>query len=358
MLDEDTVRRWRWASQRLAPRDDSGDPAALVRGLAAVQSQDPGAAGLALRVRGSGFTAADVERARVDARALVRTRAHRDTLHLLATEDAGWMVRLLAPPLLAARRRSRGGALGLDDNTAEAGLRALREALADGPQTQATLAERLAARGLDLGGSRLTHLVSTAALEGWICDGPDVGRQRTSVLLADWVDVGEGPGGDAATSELARRHLAGHGPAEPHDLAAWSGMPVRDARAAYARLGAAITEVATAFGPRWVLAGSHAIGPARGSTVRLLAAFDTYLLGYRDRSEAVPAPHTRAVSAGGLRVLPAVAVDGVVVGTWQLKRRRATAAVEVAPFATLDPALLGDEVDDLGRFLGTPTSLA
>src|SRR6185437_13671382 len=35
----------------------------------------------------------------------------------------------------------------------------------------------------------------------------------------------------AALAELARRYLAGHGPASAADLALWAGLPLRDGRA-------------------------------------------------------------------------------------------------------------------------------
>ena len=41
---------------------------------------------------------------------------------------------------------------------------------------------------------------------------------------------------DAALAELARRYLAGHGPAGDRDLAKWAGLPLRDARAGLAAI--------------------------------------------------------------------------------------------------------------------------
>ncbi|CAN5221282.1 winged helix DNA-binding domain-containing protein [soil metagenome] len=358
MLSETRVRALRWRAQRLAPRDASGDPAAVVHAVGAIQSQEPPAAALALRARGTGFDADDVERARVERRSVVRTWCHRATIHLVATEDVGWLLGLLRPTLLAGRERNFRK-LGLDARTYSSAVRVLRDALADGPLTRAEIGERWLAAGVDASGSRLPHLITRAALDGEVCDGPDRGRERTWVRLADWVHVPDGPQGGDALAELARRHLAGHGPAEPRDLAAWSGLKVSDARAAWALVDQELEEVQTAVGSRWVLAGHADPEPVAGPpVVRLLAGFDAYLLGYRDRELAVPPPHTKAVSAGGLRVLPAVAVDGVVVGTWRQRRRRGTVEIGVQPFGELDRSLLEAEVADVGRFLGRPATLS
>lgn len=350
-LNEAELRALRWRAQRLAPRDTSGDPAAIVRALGGIQSQDPAAAALALRVRGGGFDAAEVERVRVEDRSVVRTWCH-----LVPTEDVGWLLALLRPGLHATRDRNFR-AMGLDEDTYDATLEVLRRVLADGALTRAEIAERCQQAGIDVSGYRLPHMITRAALDGQICDGPDHGRDRTWVLLADWVKVPDGPKGDAALAELARRHLAGHGPAEPRDLAAWAGLKVGAARAAWALIAGELDEVATTAGQRWLLAREPHREWSAQPAVRLLAAFDAYLMGYHDRELAVPPPNTRAVSAGGLRVLPAIAVDGVVVGTWRLHRRRKTATVGVSTFGTLDPAPLEDEVADIGRFVGLQATL-
>ncbi|HUH06380.1 MAG TPA: winged helix DNA-binding domain-containing protein [Egibacteraceae bacterium] len=357
MLSISALRRLRLRAQRLDPRDDSGDPAAIVRAVGAIQSQDPRAAELALRARGGGFTAEAVEKARVEERSIVRTWCHRGTMHLLAAEDVDWTLRLLGPALLKARERSFRD-MGLDEPTYAAALRALLDSLADGPLTRAEIGHRWESAGIDASGYRLPHMITRAALEGHICDGPDRRGDRTWVRLGDWIEVARGPEGDHALTELARRHLAGYGPCEPRDLAAWSGLKVSDARAAWSLLSDEIDEVDTAAGRLWSLKGAvKPPGKAR-PTVRLLGSFDTYLLGYRDREVAVPLPHTKKVSAGGLRVLPAVTVDGAAVATWRLHRRRARLTVETEPFFDFDVALLADEVADVGRFLGVPASLA
>ena len=83
-------------------------------------------------------------------------------------------------------------------------------------------------------------------------------------------------------AELARRYLAAHGPAVADDLAAWSGLPLRDARAGLEAAGD----------------GRQRRVPAR-IPARLLPAFDPYLLGWRKRSFLVSAKHAARVHPGG-----------------------------------------------------------
>ena len=347
-----------WRAQLLEPRPQPGDPAGIVRTIGAIQSQETSAAALALRARGGGFDASQVESARVEDRSVVRTWCQRGTIHLVATEDLGWMLELLRETLIAGRA-SRWRNLALDETTYEKARRSLRKALADGPLTRAEIGERWRASGIDATGQRLPHLISRAAIDGDICDGPDRGRDRSWVLLEDWTKPSPGPRGESALGELARRHLVGHGPAEPRDLAAWSGLKVSDARSAWAQIRDELEELDTPWGPRWMIASGGRTEPGGTSGVaRLLGAFDAYLLGYKDREPAVPPPHTKAVSgSANLRVSPSAAVDGVVLGTWRMDKRAGGLEIKVEPFEELDTSVFAAEVEDIGRFLGRPARL-
>ena len=83
--------------------------------------------------------------------------------------------------------------------------------------------------------------------------------------------------------------------------------------------------------------------------MRLLGAFDPYLLGWRDRSFAVPAEHARRVHPGG-GILRATAVAyGRTVGTWA--RRGGSVAVEpFEPLSASVSAALDHDACDLARF--------
>jgi hypothetical protein len=88
--------------------------------------------------------------------------------------------------------------------------------------------------------------------------------------------------------------------------------------------------------------------------VRLLPAFDTYLLGYESRSLAVEPAYARRVHPGGGILRPVLLVDGIAKGIWKIERRRARIAVRVEPFESFPGELmplLEAEVADLGRFL-------
>jgi hypothetical protein len=319
-------------SQRLLDNRLSG-VAEAVRELVGVQAQEPVAAALSIRVRTNGLTHADVEYALVEERRVVRLWAMRGTIHVVAAEDAAWLVDLLAPPALRTSQR-RLDRLGVAPDDQPRAVARIRAALAEhGPLTRADLMEQLAPAGIATDGQAAAHLPQLAALEGHVCFGPARGGKPTFVLRDDWLgrDLPR-LSRERALAELAHRYARAFGPTQPEDFAAWAGLSLRDARAGWAE-GAQSRDRGAAPAP---------VPPL----TRLLPAFDTYLLGYRSRDFAVPAEHARKVWPGGGIVRPTVVENGRAVGTW----RRRGAKVELEPFPGHELAA-ADEIADVERFL-------
>ncbi len=364
-LSNDQVRLLRLHAQRLTPksRNTPSRVASIVKELCGIQAQDAHAAPLALRARSVGLVADDVEQARVQERSIIRTWAQRGTLHLLATEDLGWLLLLFGPVFIAASQRRRIE-LGLDEDTCARGIGIVRGVLANqGPLTRAELVEQLAIHGVRIEGQARPHLLHRAALEGVLCFGPDRGREPTYVLLSDWVEQEHTLPEAVAYTELARRYLAAYGPATPEDLATWSGLPMSKLRAAWQRITDQLMEVEVSDSPAWMLR-TCAVWldeePIPSPIVHLLPSFDIYLLGYRNRDLIVPSQFAKRINAGGGMLHPTLLVDGRVVGTWKSERKKNSLHVMVEPFDQLTSEVyagLEAEVADLARFLRQRTSL-
>ena len=340
------------------------DPTEAVRRVGALQAQDARALRLAIRApdhrRGRAGCSAGLGRARPAGSDLADARhaARR------AGRDLRWLLALLRPARSSGRTRRL--ALGLDDHLLDTALPAAVELLAAGPLTRTELADRLRAAGVRLGpGQAPAHLLGVAAREGLVCRGPERDGEPTYVRLSDWlpgaepVEPMERDERDGALARLARRYLAGHGPAGPVDLAAWSGLPLRDARTGLGALAAAgeVENVRIAGAPAYRLPGESS---PEDRTVRLVPAFDEYLLGYRGRALALDAAYARRIQAGGGIVHPAVLVGGRIVGTWRQRRADGRLIVAVEPFRRLPRgirAALATEAADIGRFLGVTTRL-
>jgi hypothetical protein len=345
------------------PSTAAPDVAQIVHEAAGLQAQDAAAGMRAVGVRGPGLVVGDVEHARVVARTVVRTWAMRGTLHLVAATDLRALLGLFGPVFLRgdARRRTQ---LGLDDATCTRAMRLIRDAIAgDGPRTRADLAGRLAADGIPTAGLAIVHLLYYAALSGLICQGLDRDGEPAYVLLDDWVAPASAPPRPQALAGLARRYLAAYGPAGPADLAAWSGLPKPDVHTAWAGIADEVLAVEAAGQPAWLLkdrAGWLDEPPPAQPIVRLLPAFDTYLLGYRDRHLSVAPEYARHIHPGGGILHPTLLVDGRAQGVWRSGRKRDRLEVVVAPFADLPApvqARLEAAAVDLGRFLGQPADL-
>jgi hypothetical protein len=316
------------AAAQLLHRPGGLGPVDLVRRLLAVQAQDLRSAQLALRARDPCVMAADVDAA-LAAGELVVAWLNRGTLHLVAAEDYAWLLALTAPTRMATSAR-RLRQEGVSPEDADRAVAIVESALADeGPLTRPELADRIAAQGIRTEGQATPHLLMLAALRGVAVLGPMRGRRQAFALARDLVGKRAAPqparsaaprGGwppavdrDAALADLARRYLAAHGPATAADLAAWSGLPLRDARGG---LDAIASQLVERDDGQADLADREP--PPDRVPPRLLPSFDPYLLGWKDRAFAVPAEHAAHVHPGGGMLRATATVDGRVVGTWAM----------------------------------------
>lgn len=360
MLDEERLRRRRAAAQLLHRPVAVTDPVEVAKAAAGIQAQDQPAARLSFRSRSRGLTAADIDRARTSERSLLRTWVMRMTIHLIPIEDAAWMLPLFEPKIERWSRR-RLGQLGMSDADTERALRIIARALdTDGPLTRSQLADRIIAGGVELDSQTRGHVMGCAVVSGLACLGPDRGASTCLVRRSDWLGEPARIDRERALAELARRYLRGFGPATDRDLAYWSGLGLREVRSGLEAIADEVSEVHGAGQTLLALRRSDPRLPRRGQ-VRLLGAFDTYLLGYRDRSFCAPPQQAAMVKeAGGGWIHPVIVRDGLVVGGWRADRGDGRVAVSVT-LPDQDPTLraaIDGEVADIGRFEGLPATLA
>jgi hypothetical protein len=319
------------------------DPVEVTSRLLAVQAQDPRGARLAIRARSTGLTAADVDRALTLDRSLLITWLNRGTLHLVSHEDYWWLHALTTPPLFTGNAR-RLAQEGVTPQSAERGVAAIERALADeGPLSREQLRERIAAAGVRTEGQALVHVLMLSSLRGLVVRGPMVEGRHAYVLVRDWLGRPQPVDRERALGELAHRYLAGHGPAGERDLARWSGLPLRDARAG---LGAIASELREQDDGLLDLARRPA--PAELPPPLLLGAFDPLLLGWCSR-EALLGANDSIVTVNGL-FRPFALVAGRAVATWSIARDEVTLK-PFAPLAREDRTELDLQARDVVRYL-------
>jgi hypothetical protein len=354
-IEPGKLPRLRAASQRLHRPPEIRDAAEVARLSGGIQAQDHPGFRLSFRSRSRSLTAADVERARVEERSLLRTWLMRMTIHVIATEDAGWMLPLFEPNIARWSRR-RLEQLGMRDADLERALRVIAKALEGGPITRPEAAERVMAAGIELDSQTRLHVVGQAVTSGLAVLGPDRGARSTLVRREDWIGPMPAFDRDRALAELARRYVGGFGPATDRDFAYWSGLPLRDVRAGLEAISGDLEEVRVGKETMLVLRGRLPRLPRAGS-LRMLGRFDTFLLGYKDRGFTTGERHRETASDGGGGIHPVVLRDGVVMGGWRDSWKGGRLGVSLTDPGSLPSGLgagIEAELEDMARFEGEP----
>ncbi|MGW4802883.1 winged helix DNA-binding domain-containing protein [Kitasatospora sp. NPDC004272] len=315
-------------ARQLLHRTERPSAAGAVARLAALQAQYSPSPHLALWTRLPGFEHRELEAALLDG-TVVKSTLMRGTLHLVPGADYGhlaaaWRGRWLTE--LRGRHRDAD----LDEAALEASLRAFAAV----PRSADELREHTAeASGGRVRTADLLHyprallpLVHVAPSGHWRAHG-----KPRMVLWA-----GELPPEPAATARLARRYLAGYGPASRADLAHFTGLRLRRLDPALAELdGAGELVRYRAEDGRELLdlfGAPPPSDPGGELPVRFLPKWDAALLSHADRTRMLPAEiHQRVYRAVNGTLLASYLVDGLVAGVWEHARSGGAAVLTLTP---------------------------
>jgi hypothetical protein len=310
-----------------------------------------------MRTRAPGCSAADVD-ALLDSGKAIVSWFNRGTLHLVAAEDYGWLHELTISKI----RKSVETYLrqnGFSELKTERAVKVIVRTIADGgPSTRAELREALERDGIAVEGHGMVFLIGAAAVQGLIVRGPIRQRgldgQQEFVLVDDWIDRSF-PRGDevdleAAEAELARRYLAGHGPASDRDLARWAGVPLGRARRGLEGISGELKDAGTDQDGERLVRLAKAPRSAGTPDPVLLGQFEPVLLGWTSRDAVLDPMLKSKVTVGGV-FRPFAMVGGRAVATWKVTRK----GTEITPFADIsapDLKALHRDAADVTRYLG------
>jgi hypothetical protein len=357
MTGQEIARR-RLANQRISA-PIAGEPAEIVRLLAAVQAQDYAGAKWSVGLRLQGATDEDIERS-FAAGEILRTHLLRPTWHFVTAADIRWLLALTAPRVHVATAHMVRK-LDLDERTFQRSNDAMARALQGGQQlTRHELRGVLERAGIVPGdGVRLSYLMMRAELDGIVCSGPRRGKQFTYALLEDRAPQARRLDRPEALAKLAGRYFSTRGPATVHDFAKWSGLTVADARDGLEAVRAQL-DVEVVHGQElWFPPPAP---PATGNSPEawLLSIYDEYISGFGDRSAIMEAGVAAWLMALGNALAYVIVVEGQVVGNWRRTLRKDAVLIEKNLFSPLTGAegqAVAGAARRYGEFLRLPVVL-
>jgi hypothetical protein len=360
-LSWDQVRSWRM-DRHLLDRPAGVGAVEVVRRLAGVQAQVTSSARQAVAVRGAVRGASGVADALAD-RSLVRTWAQRGTLHLLPSDEVAAHLALLA----AARTWEKApwqrefATAGQIAEMAEAAAAALDGRVLSRAELAAEIVERTGDPALaERLGSGWGTVLKPLAWQGVLCnavaDDDSVAFTAPASWLPGWTGL---PEPDAAAAVVIPTYLGVHGPATPELFDQWlirGSTPKKRLRGWFAALAeeGVLSEVDVEGEHRWArsadlddLAAAHPT-----DRVRLLPAFDQFVLGPGTSAAEVVAPERRKlVSKAAGWISPVVVAGGRVAGVWSVDGP--ALAVTLFPEHDTDRTALDAEIGELARALDT-----
>ena len=336
----------------LARRAPAGALVEVAGRMCGLHAQVLSAADLQLWARVERHARGDLERALWEERSLVKTWLMRGTLHLVPARDL---------PVYVGALHNRGEwgnawlrAFGATAVQMERLIDAIAGALDGACLTRDELIAAVTPRVGKAFAAQMRSgwgtFLKPAARRGLLCFGPSRGQNVTFVRADQWLGLRFELGREEAREELLRRFLSAFAPASRVDFQRWLGSS-RMPSQAWDALADELVEVEP---KRFALAVDASAPAARPAGVRLLPAFDPYVL-HPQSDRPVPPEFMPRVSRTAGWISATIIERGRVVGTWShvVKSRRLELGVEpFAPLSSTTSAAVAREARSLARYLG------
>ena len=314
------------ARQMLLDRQDLCPVAATER-LIALQSQIPNPPYIGLWTRLRRFERRQLTEL-LQSREIVRAPWIRSTLHLVSAADHQRFQSIIQPALLRGLR-SFFGARGADLDI-ERLLGIAKPFLESNQPAIGALRAHLQEHEPGLNKEAMAYavrsylpLVQIPPSGTW-----GAGTRATYTTAEKWL----GPANPADLPSLFRRYLAAFGPADVMDFQTWTGITRLKSRLAPALGELKIYQTETGRDiydlPEATIAAPDSIAP-----IRFIPEYDNLLIAHRDRSRILPDEHRKKVILSAGRVIGTVLIDGVVGGTWNVKKDKHSHSLYVKLFA-------------------------
>ncbi|MDR0865046.1 MAG: winged helix DNA-binding domain-containing protein [Candidatus Symbiothrix sp.] len=296
-------------------------PKAVVSWLGAIQAQDYNMAKWAVGIRLPESTDKAVEAA-FNNGDFLRTHVLRPTWHFVSPENIRWMLALSAERIKSSSR-ARDRDLEITEELYSKTNHVIEKALEGNRQlTREDLGTELENAKIPVNSARLVHFMMRAEVEGIVCSGAMQGKAHTYTLLEERVPPVKSLSKEEALAKLAQIYFTSHCPATLSDFVWWSGLSQLEAKKG-------LEAVKSNFIPEEINGQTYWLAdvfrnvPIADECVRLLPAFDEYIISYRDRRAVLPSEnHSKAISSNGI-FRPTILANGQIIGLWKKSTSKA-----------------------------------
>ncbi|WP_269233948.1 winged helix DNA-binding domain-containing protein [Flavobacterium flavigenum] len=309
------ISNLRLASQKLH-KTNACSPEEIVRHLGAMQAQDYAMAKWAICSR-CDATEKEIDEA-INSGKIIRTHILRPTWHLVAAEDIYWMLDLSGPQvkriILAETKK-----YGCDEKEFGKINSEIEKILAGNNHlTREEIINELNVKKFS-GDYKLSPvlIMMYAELDGLVCNGKMKGKKMTYALLEERAPKPKSKlTKEEALAKLAKRYFKSRGPATVADFSHWSGFSATICKSTINAISLQLNSI-TIDNQQFWFGKDHPNPDNFPESVHFLAAFDEYLISYKNRESSILLEHQpKAFTKNGI-FKPTIVENGKVIGTWK-----------------------------------------
>ncbi len=314
-MTHEKISHLRLASQKL-DKTSASSPQEIVRHLGAMQAQDYAMAKWAIGSR-CDSTEKQIEEA-INSGKIIRTHILRPTWHFVAADDIHWMLDVSGPQvkrmILAETKK-----YSCDEKEFDKINSAIEKILAGNNHlTREEIIQELTIKKFS-GDYKLSPvlIMMYAELDGVVCNGKMKGKQMTYALLEERVPKPQSRlTKEEGLAKLAKRYFESHGPATLLDFSWWSGFSVTTCKNIINATELQLNSFTIDNQTYW-FGKEYSNTDKFRESVHFLAAFDEYLISYKNRESSILLEHQpKAFTKNGI-FKPTIVENGKVIGTWK-----------------------------------------